>query len=464
MLKLFVESNNGAIVNVNETEESRLFFYMQYKDAPSDIVPIKFLGSASGTEIIAGKFTGGAALTGTPTAPTAEAGTNTTQIATTAFVNAAVKAGFAANDAMVYKGIIAGTSTSPGKYTPAAMVGETYRVSTAGYVNGIKVEVGDILICVTDTVAATSSNYSTIKSNWNIIQSNLDGAVIGPASAVDARVAVFNGTTGKIIKDSGFTIGKSVPSDAKFTDTTYSAGTGISLSGTTFSNSGVRSVATGTANGTISVNTNGTTANVAVKGLGSAAYTNSTAYATAGHTHSTIKAVSGSSWTSATRNITEDCLFEFSSHISKSATGLFTTSNNANAIISFNRHSGDHASQLGFSQNGKIYYRSGNGTAIVDSTPWAQLYTTNDFKISSFTASRMCYTTANGELYSGYHYADNTHLGVGYTGSTAPDYTLYVGKQNSSAGTLGVETSITVGNNATAEYDSTRKALRFIVS
>lgn len=57
-------------------------------------------------------------------------------------------------------------------------------------------------------------------------------------------------------------------------NTTYSAGTGISLSGTTFSNSGVRSIATGSANGTISVNTNGTTANVAVKGLGTAAYKN----------------------------------------------------------------------------------------------------------------------------------------------------------------------------------------------
>lgn len=69
------------------------------------------------------------------------------------------------------------------------------------------------------------------------------------------------------------------------TNTTYSAGTGISLSGTTFSNSGVRSISTGSSNGTISVNTNGTTANVSVKGLGSAAYTASTAYAASNHTH-----------------------------------------------------------------------------------------------------------------------------------------------------------------------------------
>lgn len=69
------------------------------------------------------------------------------------------------------------------------------------------------------------------------------------------------------------------------TNTTYSAGNGISLSGTTFSNSGVRSIASGSTNGTISVNTNGTSADVAVKGLGTAAYTASTSYAKASHTH-----------------------------------------------------------------------------------------------------------------------------------------------------------------------------------
>lgn len=56
---------------------------------------------------------------------------------------------------------------------------------------------------------------------------------------------------------------------------------GITLTGTTLTNSGVRAVASGTANGTISVNTNGTSVDVAVTGLGSAAYTNSSAYATA---------------------------------------------------------------------------------------------------------------------------------------------------------------------------------------
>ena len=54
---------------------------------------------------------------------------------------------------------------------------------------------------------------------------DISGKVAGPISATGNNVAVFDGTTGKLIKDSGFTIGKSVPSDAKFTDTTYAAAT-----------------------------------------------------------------------------------------------------------------------------------------------------------------------------------------------------------------------------------------------
>ena len=68
-------------------------------------------------------------------------------------------------------------------------------------------------------------------------------------------------------------------------NTTYSAGTGISLSGTTFSNSGVRAISTGSQNGTISVNTNGTVVDVKVANLGTAAYASSGAFALANHTH-----------------------------------------------------------------------------------------------------------------------------------------------------------------------------------
>ncbi len=108
-------------------------------------------------------------------------------------------------DAMIYKGTLAGGSTSPGTLTPAANAGHTYKVSTAGYINGTKVEVGDMLICQKDsTAAAGSSNYATINANWNYIQTNIDGYVIGPASSTSGNFALFDGTTGKIIKNSSY--------------------------------------------------------------------------------------------------------------------------------------------------------------------------------------------------------------------------------------------------------------------
>lgn len=58
-------------------------------------------------------------------------------------------------------------------------------------------------------------------------------------------------------------------------DTTYTAGTGITLSGTEFSNSGVRNITTGSTNGTISVNINGTVSDVAIAGLKDLAYKSS---------------------------------------------------------------------------------------------------------------------------------------------------------------------------------------------
>ena len=49
-----------------------------------------------------------------------------------------------------------------------------------------------------------------------------DSSKVAPTGTIVAnRIAVFNDTTGKVIKDSGFTIATSVPANAKFTDTVY---------------------------------------------------------------------------------------------------------------------------------------------------------------------------------------------------------------------------------------------------
>lgn len=151
------------------------------------------------------------ALTGTPTAPTAAVGTNTTQIANTAFVKAEINSVLAASDAMIFKGTLGtgGTITTlPANHS----VGDTYKVITAGTYADNTCEVGDMIVCITN---GTSAN----NAHWTVIQTNTDGHVTGPTNAVANHIPVFDGTTGKLIKDSGFTIGTSVPANAKFTDT-----------------------------------------------------------------------------------------------------------------------------------------------------------------------------------------------------------------------------------------------------
>lgn len=158
-------------------------------------------------------------LTGTPKAPTAAAGTNTTQIATTAFVESAVNSKIAAANALIYKGTVSSKSALP---TSGVQVGWTYIASEDGTYGGHKCEKGDMLI-VTDDGMEPGGSMDVI--TWDCIQGNTDGHVTGPATAVSTHVATFDGATGKLIKDSGFTIGANVPSGAKFTDTTYSAAT-----------------------------------------------------------------------------------------------------------------------------------------------------------------------------------------------------------------------------------------------
>lgn len=129
---------------------------------------------------------------------------NDTTLPTSAAVKAYADGILAANDAMVYQGVV-DASTNPNY--PAADAGDTYRISVAGKIGGASgpnVEVGDMIICLTDSTAA--GDHATVGSNWNIIQTNLDGAVIGPASAVDDRIATFDTTTGKLIQDGGSTI------------------------------------------------------------------------------------------------------------------------------------------------------------------------------------------------------------------------------------------------------------------
>lgn len=79
--------------------------------------------------------------------------------------------------------------------------GQMWRVAVAGTYVGETCEVGDLIICLKDYASGTASN-----SDFMIVQANIDGAVTGANSSTDGHIVVFNGSTGKVIKDSNVTI------------------------------------------------------------------------------------------------------------------------------------------------------------------------------------------------------------------------------------------------------------------
>ena len=60
--------------------------------------------------------------------------------------------------------------------------------------------------------------------------------------------------------------------------------------------------------------------------------------------------------------------------VPSTASGIMSTSNNANGILTINTHSGNYYHQIGFSPNG-MFYRSVNGTALTNSLAWEKIYT-----------------------------------------------------------------------------------------
>lgn len=141
---------------------------------------------------------------------------SSTAIPTAAAVVAAIDNKIAVADAMIYKGTLGTDGTVTKVPANGYKVGWTYKVITAGTYAGIKCEVGDILIAINN---GPVSGTTVVNADWTVVQANIDGAVTGPASATAGHIAVFDGATGKVIKDGTYTIATSVPSNAVFTDT-----------------------------------------------------------------------------------------------------------------------------------------------------------------------------------------------------------------------------------------------------
>jgi hypothetical protein len=156
-----------------------------------------YTASGQPTSILIGDGTVAVTAHNSFTAPTPTTDDNSTKVATTAYVRATISAQLASNDAMIYKGGI-NASTNPNY--PAANAGDFYKITNTGKIGGASgpnVEVGDSLICGTDSSAA--GTHATVGANWTILQTNIDGAVVGPASSTDGQIPAWSGTTGKVL-------------------------------------------------------------------------------------------------------------------------------------------------------------------------------------------------------------------------------------------------------------------------
>ena len=192
------------------------------------------------------------ALTGTPTAPTANAGTNTTQIATTAFVTNAISG---ITGAMVFKGTI-GTGGTAGTALPTSnvKVGDTYKIITAGTYAGQAAKVGDLFIAsaTTPTWAYVPSGDDTDVTqvtagaglNTTSADSSADGGSITTTGTLYlTKTAVAPGTYQGITVDKyGRVTGASNQGYTTNTGTVTSVGitqgTGVTVSGSPVTTSG----------------------------------------------------------------------------------------------------------------------------------------------------------------------------------------------------------------------------------
>ena len=136
-------------------------------------------------------------FTGTPTAPTvADATDSSTNIATTAFVAAAINSKLAANNAMQFKGTI-GTNGTIQTLPATHAAGDTYRVVTAGTYAGQNCEMGDLIICITDGTTAADGD-------WTVAQNNIDGALFTGSNYTAGQLLVA--TNSGAVDTTGYTI------------------------------------------------------------------------------------------------------------------------------------------------------------------------------------------------------------------------------------------------------------------
>ena len=213
------------------------------------------------------------------------------------FITSSALSGYATETWVGNQGYITGIDSSDVTtalgYTPydaSNPNGYTSNTGTVTSVNNVSPVNGNVSLSiptVNDSTITIQKNGTTVDSFTTNASSGKTINITVPTTASDVGalpdttvIPTVNNPTititqGGVTKGS-FTLnqssGDTIALDAGGGGGSYTAGDGIDITSNVISNTGVRSVSTGTNNGTISVDTNGTSAEVSVAGLGSAAF------------------------------------------------------------------------------------------------------------------------------------------------------------------------------------------------
>lgn len=162
-----------------------------------------------------------------------------------------------------------------------------------------------------------------------------------------------------------------------------------------------------------------------------------------------------------------DGKIRFSYNVSN-PTGIFARTDNSNAIITINRHGGNYDSQIGFSSNGYIYYRSFSAKALDNTTAWKTMIDSDNY--TSYTVKKdgtgasgtwgisisgNATTATTASSVSGVAGTTNADRHVWFSDSTAETYRNYDDdfKYNPSTNTLTVANVAGTATKATQDGD-----------
>lgn len=167
------------------------------------------------------------ALSGTPTAPTAAAGTNTTQIATTAFVKTEVDTAIAG---LSWKNAVQAATT--------ANIALTNATTT---IDGYTLVNGDRVLVKNQATASENGIYVVNTSGAWSRATDADSAAEIDQSAVYVKRGTTNATSGWVLSNQGaITLNTTALTYSQFSGNgSYTAGNGIQISGNTISQTNV---------------------------------------------------------------------------------------------------------------------------------------------------------------------------------------------------------------------------------